>query len=556
MQPEPRRGTLDRVVIGAIGPWKPSIFDRLVESAPSHLRERFQSPHARLLTADEPGTYERGGHFWDALVGDTSPTSWQSASEERMAAGIVVRPGHAILHSCALGVQDVYVREIAGAAYFSNRIDPLVGLTSEKLATNWAAWASTIALCAPFGDATPFEEISRLEAASAIEYTDALRHISYEPAYMGAIPRRGIRAVTPLEMAALLSEAIPVTGSGGPALNVTLSGGWDSRLLAALAARRSALPLWSWTTSPDDGYDEDLVFARPLARLLGAKHTEVVPDSEGWVDRHLDAYRAFEHQTWLHTWILPLADRVRATGGPVLDGVAGGILLKSAFISAETLNQTRAEHRRDLLFTALTGGRTDRPDIYASSGLDWIRTASRGSFDRLTGRLEGHPSELSLHALLGRTVRGICPSSMRLYGDVRKMMVPYLHPLIVKRALEVPEAVKMKRTFNRQVIETAAGPAVARLPSTNDPRERGVPMERRQASRAALMTMADRVVGDPVVSSLLDEKFRTALQDPERLIGLGRWTSPVQILQAMSMFAHWRSTYAARLRDEMPPWLQ
>lgn len=541
------------LVFGAVGSWDEAILEASRQNGSHGLIERHRSERSVLLSNFPVESYAPGHFMWHPLVHGPAPTSWRSASESRMAAGLVDVNSSATLHTCALGVQDVYVRAVGDAVYFANRLELLLDLVPERLHTNWRAWASTIALCSPYGTDTPFLEIERLGFASAVGVGDeGRRSLSYEPTYLGAQPLGGARGTSPLDLVLTIDSALRVRAD--EPLDITLSGGWDSRILVGLAHRRVGALLRSWTTSTDDGHDEDLEYARLVAGVLGTRHTEVVPPPDAWVLNARVGYLAFEHQTWLHTWFIPLAETVRERGGQVVDGVAGGVLLKSAFISHEVLEATDPGQRRAALFRSLTGGRAARVDIYTPAGLAWVEQAAREAFDSLTLRFEDHPSESSLHGLLGRTARSIAPSAYNLYGGPSRVLAPYLHPEVVEASLTVPEEVKARRVFNRQVIEVAAGRSVANLPSTNDARERGAPGPRRQTSREALKTVADAVMADPVAWSLLGDSFRATLVDEEKRLGLSRWTGPVQVLQALTLFADWRRTHGARLAEESPPW--
>ncbi|GAA2170586.1 hypothetical protein GCM10010403_49530 [Glycomyces rutgersensis] len=102
-----------------------------------------------------------------------------------MSAGVEINRQYAAVHTDALGMQDLYYRRIGEAVYSTGHIDPLVGTGNAKLHINWGAWASTLAMTAPIGEDTPFEEIRRLPAASAwVRRDSGLRLESFEPSWM------------------------------------------------------------------------------------------------------------------------------------------------------------------------------------------------------------------------------------------------------------------------------------------------------------------------------------------------------------------------------------
>src|SRR5690606_25065455 len=127
----------------------------------------------------------------------------------------------------------------------------------------------------------PFMEVRRLRAATAWRASTEgrLERLSFEPAWLTADP---VDDPDPREVTELVTAQLP-SGWGTRRLAVTLSGGWDSRLLAALATLRRKRPPVAWTTSPDNGLDRDLTLAPAVAAELGIRHHTVVPGPEAWV---------------------------------------------------------------------------------------------------------------------------------------------------------------------------------------------------------------------------------------------------------------------------------
>jgi hypothetical protein len=456
---------------------------------------------------------------------------------------LVVEADEAVLHTCGLGLQELYVRETGDALYFAGRIDPLTELDDAPLHADMAAWASVLGLGCPVGEATGFVEIRRILGATAWQArVGRLNRLSFEPAWLAVEP---VDTAGPNEVVDLVADQIPTDIER---LALPLSGGWDSRLLAALAARRSRTTPHAWTCSTDDGKEFDLTLAGPVADALGLEHHLVVAGPDAWLENREAARVRMQYQTWYHTWLMPLARVLRRQHDAVLDGLAGDLLIGGHdFPIAEMRTSASSMDLRLAFMGQLSGGRLRDNDMLAPATSDWAEDAVRAGFLRCTDRFDGHPAALTLCHLLIRTVRAIAPAPTWLLGPETRVQLPFVHPDVIAAALRVAEERKVDGAFYRRVLETGCGPRVAILPSTHDPRRRSAPLFRRQNSPAALAAMAKSIGADEEVRALLSPRLLAALADPETLTPIVRDPIPRVTLQWADMFAHWRRRYANRV---------
>ena len=540
-------------VCGAIGPWEKIRLDRLRAAAPVHTRAIHTSGQATLWASSAlPVWSSHAGNawLWAPLAGGPTPRSWQDAAEQRLAAGLVLEGSTATLHTCALGLQELYIRQSGDALYFATRIAPLLAIDEALVHTDWSAWASILALGAPIGDATPFQEIRRMvESTAWCASGQSLRRISFEPAWLAVEPDMKRDAS---HLIRILSEQIPLM-RGWRRSALTLSGGWDSRLLGGLAAQRSRRPPLAWTTSTDDGYDQDIVLSRPVAEAFRMPHRVVIQEPDAWLAERAEVFHRVQHQTWLHTWLMPLARQVHRRREPLLDGLAGDILLqgsRGSFVDEQILAPTSSEARRDAMWMKLTGGRLREPAWYAPGVADKLREASRSAFAQAVGRLDDHPAAPTLSVLLTRTVRAIARSPLCLFAPEVDVRLPFVHPSVLKAALQVPIRGKIDGRYHRELLMTAAGPKVAGLPSTNDDLPLPPAGARRQTEPAALAAMLAEIAKDETVRAFLGPQLLPALTDPAERARICSYNGPRSALQGASMFAHWRATYSTKLTSD------
>ncbi|MBC6458772.1 asparagine synthase-related protein [Actinomadura sp. HBU206391] len=537
-------------VCGAIGRVDPETLRRLRDASPGGLREVRSSPVATLWATGTPDRWKaasRSGYFWGSLSEGAAPASWAEAAERRLAAGLEFTGDEAVLHTCALGMQDLYLRRHGDAVYFSVRIDPLLDIADGPLHVDWSAWAGILAVTGPVGDATPFQEVRRMVAATAWRARPGvLERRDFEPSWLGAEPTGDTTAADIVEIVA--------SHSGARRAAITLSGGWDSRLLAILATRRRRRRMVAWTTSNDDGRDRDIEYAGAVAGALGLSHQVFMPGPDAWTEEHSDVRRRVNFQTTHHVWIMPLARRLHTRDEQFLDGLAGDVLLKSLFVDRQTAEAGDPRHQRRLLWDKLAESRLRRYELFAPGVGAAFEEMSRSAFDGAVARFEGHPAAPTLGVLHTRTARAIASSAQWLLGPEIDVRLPFVHPDVINAALRVPLGTKVGGGFYREILQTA-DPRVAALPSTNDTPPKGKRGARRQTEPAALAAMADAILSGEGARQVLSAELRLALRDPNALTLLGRSLTGLRVLNWASLLGEWQATYASRLaslRFEVP----
>jgi len=176
----------------------------------------------------------------------------------------------------ATRVDPVYVAEVAGAVILSDR-------------AMWAAWTADrlddhdpLLACAllnpgfPLGSATPFRGVSALPPSTVIQVLGGTAsRTAAEPA---AAPAAGASPGASADVAAALIDAVAPLREGGKPVELSLTGGKDSRLVAA-ALVKAGVPVRAQTHGFAD--QPDVVIAAEIARVLGIHHDVRVPAAPG-----------------------------------------------------------------------------------------------------------------------------------------------------------------------------------------------------------------------------------------------------------------------------------
>ncbi len=525
-----------RQVVAALGPADPDVVRRLLAAAPE-LTSVVDLPHARVwsgrgLTPWRSG--DRQGWTWSSPAPEVTPTGWESAARDAMAPGVELGPDRGVVvHADGMALQDVYAREIGATTYVSTRIGPLLALGGQ-VTPDLAAWAAILTVGAPAGGSTTVREVRRLSPGEG-RCVDAEGHVSRLDArpIWEDLPER---APEPAEMTELLTAAVPP--GDGPVV-VTLSGGWDSRVLARLALRRGH-QVEAWTTYQYHPREKDVVWAQRVAAALGVPQRMVVPHGRDWAAHQAAARRRTDFQTWMHTWLYALSEELRHQPLPVIDGGFGDVLLR-ANIAARAV-QAQGDPVR--AFFDGTGGK--RLLFVAPELAPALEEAALSELGEVARRLGDHPNRVTLLQLLTRTSRAITAAPRLLVGPDTRVLMPFSHPDVVRGALAVPLAAKDRNAYYRELLTTACD-AEGTLRSSNHPGARAQKVENSFLPPSLVRGLIETVRASERATALLGPWLRDSLTDPGAPAELRRRLRPVDVLAWAALLADFEQEYAGRL---------
>lgn len=525
-------------VCGALGRIDSVLLGKLTGAGP-RTKPALHTPEAVLHSSVPLPPYHRAGGDFAFSWGERKPAAadeWITVAETYETPGLIGKGDTTTLHAGALGLVDVYYVRVGEAVYFSSLIQPLLSLVQVEI--DWTAWASILQVTFPLGEATPYTQVKRLPGASALVFDG--RRLSTErrlPRWLRSEPYEAWTSAG--EIVEILHEVYK--DYDGRPLLVPVSGGYDSRLLCSVAVARGA-DVESWTTSPDDGTDTDIAFARAITKELGVRHRVITQDAADFPRDALEVARRLEYLTPHHAWYAPFAQEVHGSGRVLIDGLAGGPLLKNFMVSGAALEASNQAERQAALLASLSLGEPSAPFL-APEAKAWIDDVVRQEFASATSMLHGHRAELPLSVLHTRTVRGIARSAVNLVGPEASFAAPFIHPDFFDAALSVGVARKDKGRFYREVLH-AANPRVAALPSTNvvkQPLQR-VPLRSTAAparaySHQMLEKVAERAPG------LLSEELHVVIAGgPDALTRFNGWNDRFWV-RGLVLFGAWLTDF-------------
>lgn len=482
----------------------------------------------------------------------------------------------------------------SGTLRYSSRLSGLVGRTGEDgtrddraregsradgpgLRVDWDAWAHILSAGAPLGGRTTFAGIRRLRPwESAVveraagpggtdrvslergdwpwlrfgmdaEETAAKDRVGQDPAsYASDAERERIEALGEALEAALgrlTAHHRPIS---------FLSGGWDSRILAAYAKQVTGRAPEAWTTSSDTGIVLEELVAAQAARILGSRHRIVAPR----VDRFEADLRAFarsvDHQTSYHVWLVPLVDALAraeepdaeagsaqarsasaappdADPGIVLDGLGGGLMVGGDF----TAGGSRAARIAGLTKYLKGASQVLRPDVVA--GLQERTDAALDEFDAEWPSVADHPFEATFTAYLNRTLPGIGLAPYGLVAERNPVATPFLDHRVAAAALAIPADRHAAGRLYPLLLERL-DPRLARLSTAQELVPWPRPHPRRIAAPSSVAALRTLVTEGPA-RRLLAPGLAEA--GPDRWRGLLLTTGPQHLLRSLAVLNLW-----------------
>lgn len=437
----------------------------------------------------------------------------------------------ATLRTGVSGSRPLYVDIGPDQAHFSSSLDALVRSRDERLRPDWDAWAHIIGAGAPVNGRTTFEGIRRLGPWSQVvaDSPDQPRLSTGDWPWLAVEHTAGAKVETVYEA---LRARITELAELGPITSL-LSGGWDSRVLAAIA-RQATDQVTAWTTSSDTGHVLEQVVAAQVADELKIDHTIVPPR---WDEFDVDLVHfaeAVDFQTSFHVWAAPLARRLEGTSGTIIDGLGGGIFVGGAFPDNGVPRHQRLTHYLE------ASGAVLHPAVTAQ-----VRERTWSAVKEAVQQFTDHPHGATFTAYLTRTLPGISLSPLGLFARAAPAATPFLADDVVRAALAIPPGDHADGRLYPMLMASAST-ALAALPTAANlaPPHRKHP--RRVSSIEAAAAVRTLITSSPV-RALLAPSFAAA--DVRTWQTLLDRTKSQHLLRGLAVLALWLERYADVLTD-------
>jgi asparagine synthase (glutamine-hydrolysing) len=410
------------------------------------------------------------------------------------------------------GEKPLFYAERGGELTFASELDPLLAGLDGGAELDPAAVDAFFVFGYVPGPGTLVRGVKQLPPGHLLRWNTRDRTVRLQQ-YWQPLASEGLAGDEPFEdlvaeTGRLLEASVRSRLLADVPLGVFLSGGLDSTLIAALAARVSPHPIKTFTVGYDVGAVSETAEAARTARELGADHHELVLTQEDLVRRipsllaGMDQPLADQALVSLHA----IAEHARrdvtvAVGGEGADELFGGYPRYRWLWHAERLRRRvpapvaaglaaaarRAPHPRASRVADVLA-----PRAVLERHLDWVTAprpalrdalygpamagvARERALADLTARLDGAASAPVMAQLMVLDQRHWLVDDVLVKADRAGMRVsmeirtPYLHRELAEFAATVPDHVhagRQGKTLLRSLLEQVAPEAARRRPKT------------------------------------------------------------------------------------------
>jgi hypothetical protein len=457
---------------------------------PAAVAWRSADGRAALLHWGEPG----GAADPDGKAGASrAGTIWPGTGEVRHGRTPVVA------RTAVTRVDPVYLAEPPGAAIVADR-------------ATWAAWTASrlgdhdpLHVCGllgpgfPLGPATPFTGVSAVAPSTTLHLLDGAvtRSASGDPG-QGAAGARGV--------ARALTAAVVPLRDAGTAVELSLTGGKDSRLIAA-ALVAAGVPVVARTHGFDD--HPDVIVAAEIARRLGIEHVVRAPAAPG---QRVDVLGRIRATVLVADGMLSAFENVGrpdpAAAPALTAGGHGGELLRGGY--AETAGRAAAPGGlRRLLSPARRAARS--AELLRRLTTRHLGLVRRGPAAAYTASLAAWTPSLARHPLqalddfylVNRAGRWSA-AARQAYLLRERLAQPLFDDRVVRAARTVPLADRVSGALSAAVLAELS-PVLAGVPLAGKPPAGSAPFDwRRQYGETVATFLRGYVLDLGLTGGLFD----------------------------------------------------
>lgn len=384
-------------------------------------------------------------------------------------------------NSCCLisdryGFSPLYYYALRNSILFSDKVHDIVKSGLLDCKSNYQSWVSFLYLDSILGDETFFEGIVRIAPATVITLSD---HGLKKEAYWNPMDLTATCSKTkelPEEVLQLFKKSMEKLANNVDAPYVFLSGGLDSRLIAAeLFNRGYEFP--TYTSRKYFPSYEDKIVIEKLRNKLPVRNTFVEQEIKSVYRFELEAARRVDFHSWELAWYHNFMQILSPyLSGTHFDGLVGDVLLQKTFITKEKLNLLAQGDYKGLAssITKERGlGKFGKclDTIVHIPGLKPKDFELRYHYllkkiEEELRKYEGHPNQIKLFYMRNRERRSIAAYSTELLANHTPAVYPFLENEFFEFVMSIPEIIKFKTQLQKQMLEIGY-PHIKNIPSTD-----------------------------------------------------------------------------------------
>jgi hypothetical protein len=355
-----------------------------------------------------------------------------------------------------LGVQPLYMRRRRGEIAFAGTIREL----ADAPQPDPAGWGAFVGFGHFIGDRTSVAGVTRVTPATILEYEPETDRLSMRTYWRWPDVQPQMTEPDTGELLDLITASIGAYGEYASEGTLLLSGGYESRLLAALLVRAGARPGALTLRNPYEHLEIDGRFAARVARELGIRHEVRDPDPDFFsTDRYVEYVRLSDvGTTSVNLFIAQVCAELQDIRAPASwDGVCYGTVIKDK--SAASFEAFLRKTLKPLDAPAWQAARR----VFAPSFVDGMWTEMQSTLsDEIAACHEG-PAGVAEFFVRNRARNRTTPNALKVYANFLLPFMPGLTKDFYGRAVPIPPGVKAGDGLYRRILERHF-PRLARLP--------------------------------------------------------------------------------------------
>jgi asparagine synthase (glutamine-hydrolysing) len=387
------------------------------------------------------------------------------------------------------GMKPIYYHANRDKIVFGSEIKAIIQDNRIERKINWDFWSNFFSYNHTLRNDTPFIGIYSLPNASILEYSKGKTKIrKYWDYDKIKVNYERTEEETVQHGVQIIKNIIQRQTKDVKECNLLLSGGYDSRCIAAAIKKYTNVKINAYTIPKDNAgketyKDNDVKYAKLVSKNLKINH-KIIPAEKQFYEKYFIKFiKQQEGMGFENMWMMPLIKSLN-TKYKNFDGLAGDVFLRAGYLSKPSFSYSKDITNRKMLKKLSDKELTSLFDYYLKKR-SLINPDSILPYFDLKIRKKASPDLKSLRKLAKniikqengikifqakyRTRNLICMQPNNLIIRRVYSRTPFLDNEFVEFAFSIPPNMKIKRDIYRQILEKSF-PELMKISTTNQSR--------------------------------------------------------------------------------------
>jgi asparagine synthase (glutamine-hydrolysing) len=349
---------------------------------------------------------------------------------------------------------------------FASEIKALIASDELKKEINWDSWRDVFSYGFVIGQKTFFKHVFSLPNACILSFRENSVRINSYWNY-GDIKIQDEQSEEYLvnRGSTLLKKSVLEQIKGIKAVQVPLSGGYDSRAIACVLNYFTNIPFKTLTgikNSSERGII-DAKYAKLLSNKINFKNIQILDNKNLYEKHFVDFVYSMDALSCEHLWFMPLAEEIE-TGVVSFDGIAAGVLFRACFFQGENMRTFDRKKTSSILHANLNIN-SGLHFFFRSDILAKIRPTNE-SISREIKNIEQTIDPFTVFILKNRTKNSISLIPNNVVSNAPTLF-PFLDNELVQLAISIPVKIKLCNQIYLKILKKSF-PEAMEVPTTND----------------------------------------------------------------------------------------